>query len=188
MARATLGELTLVEKALQKLRSTEPRQISFSVEAVEVPTPVTLQEFINSLKFIGEFRTRLTDPEYRELRRLTAPNFKWITLPKVTTISGGAARIEIEKGFGVDLLGVVREADEPIKLSASSHDAARPKREVKEAMIYDGQTVALMPFADNESVSPPRIILITPILIDTAGNRVNSPESAFFEKTLKSFP
>jgi hypothetical protein len=184
MARATLSELNLVEKALQKLNSANQYQILFTVEAVEVPELKTLNEFMRTVKLAGQISTRFTDPQYRELRRKTAANFKWISLPKVTTVSGRAARVQIESRFGVDLLAEYAAEDKPIKLKVASFDAGQAEPESKEALINDGQTVALMPFADDEKVQPQRIVFVTATLIDAAGNRVNLPD----EETQNTLP
>lgn len=93
--------------------------------------------------------------------------------------------------FGVDVVAEYHAADKPIKIRAAGYEAPHPSQgraDAKEVQIYDGQTVALMPFVQGERIKPARAFFVTATLIDAAGNRVNSPDDKFLQEAETNLP
>jgi beta-lactamase regulating signal transducer with metallopeptidase domain len=181
MARLPLEELEIVERAVQKLNARREFQMVISVEAVEVRSRDDLAELSRLMKEPGaegavqERFGVLRAVQFRELRKSLGKEFKWVALPRVTTLSGRPAQVEMEGAFGVNVTAKYQEADKAFKLVAAPYDSV-VKSQPKEAVIHDGETVVLMPSVDGDAVKPARVMFITVDLIDAAGNKVNAGE------------
>ena len=177
MARLPLEELEIVQRALQRLNVRPELQMMISVEAVEVSTPEKLAELTEAMKIGGKLRTTFTNREYREFQAVAAKRgFKWSKRPPVTTYSGGAARVQVRGDDGVDVMAVYRESDKTFKVRAVPSDHVRGIGGAKETLVGNGETLVLMPFADEKALKSTRVLFIRLDLVDAAGNRVNAGE------------
>jgi hypothetical protein len=108
-----------------------------------------------------------------------------LAAPRVTTLSGRVAQVSVsevstEPGLSVGVLATVGPDGKAVSLSADVEipaDAKRNLTQVKagaKARLWDGQTLVIQPVEQNGRTL---IILVTPTVIDPAGNRVNPIDS-----------
>jgi hypothetical protein len=123
----------------------------------------------------------LTEKQLKEvLQALEDEGLKILTYPKITTLSGRAARVEIEPGPSASLLATVEPDGKTINLAAEVEVPGDEKRKLSavkvgtQGRIWDGQTLA---FSAAHRKGESIILLVTPTIIDPAGNRVNAPGS-----------
>ncbi|HTG44579.1 MAG TPA: hypothetical protein VK633_08610, partial [Verrucomicrobiae bacterium] len=130
----------------------------------------------------------LTEPQTRDVWRALEKNFgpKVVSAPKVTTLSSRQARIAIDPGPTVDVLAVVNVDGRSITLTVEAEvpEGDGPLPGVKlggKAVLWDGQTLALWGRGTDDR---PMVVLVTPTIIDPAGNRVHSAETLPPEETI----
>ena len=82
----------------------------------------------------------------------------------------------------MDVTCEYRKKDKTFIVRASSNDPKNGNSEPQEAVIFDGQTVVLFPNVEGDSVTPTRVVFITPMLIDPAGNAINKSDDHFIDR------
>ncbi|MGZ8921418.1 MAG: hypothetical protein ACXW3L_10560, partial [Limisphaerales bacterium] len=189
MVRATLADMEIVEKALQTIQAPDVEQMVIEVAAVEVKSREELSKLIGMMNIRGKFRTTLTTAEFGLMER-TATNggFRWLKMPRVTTLNGGPARVSMEEELSVDLTCKYRESDKTFRVAASSADPKNGRSETKSGVVYDRQTFVLMPGMEGGMLKPERVIFITPSLIDAAGKLKNTGDDQFIDLIGREVP
>ncbi len=124
----------------------------------------------------------LTERQLRDvLKALQEDGVEVTNSPRITTLSGRAARVEeVDPGPTAAVLPVVEADGKTINLSAEVEVPADKKRNLSavkagaQARLWNGQTLAFRAAQRNgESI----VVLLTPTIVDAAGNRVHSPDS-----------
>ena len=84
--------------------------------------------------------------------------------------------MQVRGDDGVDVMAVYRESDKTFKVRAVLSDHVRGIGGAKETLVGNGETLVLMPFADEKALKSTRVLFIRLDLVDAAGNRVNAGE------------
>jgi type II secretory pathway component GspD/PulD (secretin) len=199
LVRLPEAELEISDHLLQMLNLTAP-QVTIQTTVVELKNPSAafnsnelLQKLFRNWTNAPEPTMILTDPQFRELIRnlKNRDDMKIVSRPKITTLSGRQSQIVVTGISQFDLLPTVGADGFSIRMDLTyssfkpgrnSADESEPGKDLKvqtTAIVWDGQTLVLgggtipgsIPGEEKEV-----LILITPTIVDPAGNRVHDSD------------
>jgi beta-lactamase regulating signal transducer with metallopeptidase domain len=205
MVRATLADLDKIENALQAL-NVSPPQIMIETQIIEFTAGAAYREDLllrvaatnqlmadpqlkaltealgnteNGRAGISVFTGILGEMQFHRVFKglKDAEGVNVLSSPKVTTLSGRAARISVNPGPSVGVFATVQADGRTIHLATDVEipsDKQRKLAEINastEARVLDGQTLVFRPIQKERNI----VVFLTPTIIDPAGNRVHSP-------------
>jgi beta-lactamase regulating signal transducer with metallopeptidase domain len=204
MVRATLADLDKIENALHAL-NVSPPQIMIETQIIEFTAGAAYREDL--LLRVASTNQLMSDPQLKALTEVVgnsengegisvftgilgemqfhrvfktlknAEGVNVLSSPKITTLSGRAARIAVDPGPSVGVLATVQADGRTIHLTTGVEipsDKKRKLAEIKastEARVLDGQTLVFRPIQKERNI----VVFLTATIIDPAGNRVHSP-------------
>ena len=202
MVRASPADLETVERAIEVLNAT-PAQVNLEARLIEVSSEdvkaVGFDWFLGggpaasgNAPAAGSAAGMLTQPQAAQLlRALEQRNgVNVLATPRVTTLSGRQMQVRLEGLLTLDVLPTVEADGYSIRMTllASLDGAGAPgslsagNRLSTSVAVWDGQTVVLGgwprtgPAGASEGERKHVLLLITPTVIDPAGNRVHTAD------------